>query len=90
MNRQPDRKRFGEGEFRTVWMVLTAVFTVLLVIQLIRWARGGGRADSMLVPATFIVMGLAHILRLKGAAQKIMLVVSALFALLAVVLLLIR
>jgi hypothetical protein len=90
MNRQPDKPSSGEDTVRLAWIILTILFTIILIIQIVRWSRGGSRIDSSLVPAAFIAMGLSHILRFTGAAQKIMLLVSALLAALAVVLMIIR
>ena len=75
---------------RGVWIGLTIFFTVALVFKLIQWLRGSETWDGILVPAVFILLGITQILQLKGMVQKVLVVLSALLAVLSLVMLFIR
>jgi polyferredoxin len=90
MNKEVEPSRSDYKWLRSVWIGLTIFFTVVLGFRLFQWLRGAERLDAILVPVVFILMGLAHIFQLKGVAQKVVLVISMLLAILAVLLLIIR
>ena len=75
---------------RPVWIGLTIFFAGALVFKLVQWLRGAERLDGILVPAVFVLMGLNQTLQLKGVAQKVLLVLTVLFAVLALLTLFIR
>jgi hypothetical protein len=90
MNKQIEPRARDDGGLRPTWVVLTIIFAILLLVQLFRWSQGGSRADGILVPAALMLMGLAHVLRIKGIAQGVMLIVSGALAGLALVMAIIR
>ena len=90
MNKEVEPSKSDNNWLRSVWIGLSIFFTVVLVFKLFQWSRGAERLDGILVPAVFILMGLTHIFQLKGMVQRIMLVLSALLAVLALLTLFIR
>jgi hypothetical protein len=90
MNKAAEPSNRDYTWLRSVWIGLTIFFTVVLGFKLSQWLRGTERLDAILVPAVFILMGLTHILQLKGMAQRVLLALSALLAVLALLALFIR
>lgn len=90
MNKEVEPPNRDYKWLRSLWVGLTIFFTVALFFKLFQWFRGAERLDGILVPAVFILLGLSHTLQLKGTAQKVLLVLSALLAVLALVMLFIR
>lgn len=90
MSKQTDSTNRDEGTLRTAWVVLTIIFAALLLVQLVRWIQGGSRVDSILVPVALLLMGLAHVLQLRGMAQRLVLIVSGVVAVLALLIPLLR
>ena len=90
MNKEVEPSNRDYKWLRSVWIGLTIFFTVVLGFKLFQWLRGAERLDGILVPAVFILMGLTHIFQLKGMAQRVLLVLSALLAVLALLTLFIR
>lgn len=83
---EPPAPRDDSSWVRPAWIVLMILFGVVLLFNLYQWLRGGGRADDLLVPAAFLLIGLPYVLRLTGLAQKVLLAVSVSFAVLALIL----
>lgn len=90
MNKEAEPSNRDYKWLRSVWIGLTIFFTVVLGFKLFQWLKGAERLDGILVPAVFILMGLTHSLQLKGMAQRVLLVLSALLAVLALLTLFIR
>lgn len=90
MNKQTEPPTSDERSLRSAWIVLTIIFALLLILQLVRWIQGGSKVDSILVPVALLLMGLAHVLQLRGMAQRVVLIVSGVVAVLALVIPLIR
>lgn len=90
MNKEAGPSNHDYKWLTSLWTGLTIFFTVVLVFKLVQWFRGAERWDGILVPAVFILMGLIHIFQLKGKAQRALLVLSALLAVLALMTLFIR
>jgi hypothetical protein len=90
MNKEVEPSNRDYKWLRSVWIGLTIFFTVALGFKLFQWLRGAERLDALLVPSVFILLGLTHSFQLKGAAQKVLLALSALLAVLALLTLFIR
>lgn len=90
MSKQTESPDRDDSSLRTAWVVLTIIFAALLLVQLVRWIQGGSRIDSLLVPVALLLMGLAHVLQLKGMAQRLVLIVSGVVAVLALLIPLLR
>lgn len=90
MNKEVEPSNRDNKWLRSAWIGLTIFFTVALFFKLFQWLRGAERLDGILVPAVFLLLGVTHIFQLKGMAQKVLLVLSALLAVVALFTLFIR
>lgn len=59
MENTPEEKLEKEKTLRTVWMVLTAVFAVLLLFNLYRLTQGKDALSSVLSQSGMVFVGLA-------------------------------
>jgi hypothetical protein len=90
MDKSNEKPAPPAGDYRGLWIVLIILSAALLAFELYRLAQGESRADGALIPAALLMMGLAHLVPMRGALRNVMLVVSVIFTGLALLLLVIR
>ena len=80
----------ASGWSRSAWVVFAIMFTVMLLVQLLRWTQGFGHWDNLLPSTALLIMALAHVFQLKGLAKQISQVVSWIILIVVIVMLVVR
>jgi hypothetical protein len=72
---------------RSAWVVFAILWTVILLLQLLRWTHGFDHWDNLLPSTALVIIALAHVFQLKGLAKRLSQVVSwALLIIMAIML----